>query len=266
MARVRRLAAGRAGHGGTLDPDAAGVLPVAIGQSLALLGRIDWSPKTYAAVARFGALTDTLDAAGAIVARSAPPWPGRADLERSAPFLVGAGLQLPPQRSAIRQHGERAHRRARRGENFFLAPRPVVVHSLTVTDADGALFRFVAEVSSGTYVRALVRDWAQMLGQAASLVALIRTRAGPFGIEEAVTLEELQEDGIEQALRSWQAVWSGPRLELAAAEVAGVLRGRFPSGLEPENGVLTALTREGRLYALTDGPQRFVRVFPEGLS
>ncbi len=241
------------------------MLPVGIGQALALLGRINWGPKTYVGVARFGTLTDTLDAAGDVRARSAPPWPRRSDLERSAPFLIGAGLQLPPQRSSIRQDGQRAHRRARRGETFFLPPRPVVVHSLQVIDADGPGFRFMTTVSSGTYVRALVRDWGLLLGQAASLVALIRTRAGPFGIEEAVTLEELQAEGVERYLRSWRTVWAGPRLELTAGEVADVVHGRWPEALAPEESVMTALAQAGRLYALTEGPGCFVRVFPEGL-
>jgi len=266
VAVVRRLSGRRAGHGGTLDPDAAGVLPVAVGQALPLLGRVDWSPKTYWARVRLGAATDTLDAAGTVVARSRPPWPGRDDLERAARFLTGPGVQIPPAVSSVKMGGDRAYRRVRRREMVLLPPRPVDVRGLRITASAGPDVELVAEVSSGTYVRALARDLAGQTGHAAHLVALIRTAAGPFRIEEAVTLEELEADGMEPHLLSWTTVWRGPRAALTEEEATLVATGRWPDGLRIADGVPTALTQSDRLLALAEATGRFLRVFPGGLG
>ena len=241
-------------------------MPIGVGRGLALLGRIDWSPKGYVAVARVGVLTDTLDAAGETVARSGPPWPTRADWERTARFLTGRGAQIPPRLSSIKQGGQRAYARARRGEGFVLPPRPIHIHMLAVQTCEADRFQFAVEASSGTYVRALVRDWGIMLGQAAHLTALVRTRAGPFQVADAVTLEELAEDGIDRHLLSWRAVWDGPVAVIAEDEAQLVDSGRWPVRVTIPDGRPTALVAGNRLRALASDTGHYLRVFPGGLG
>jgi tRNA pseudouridine55 synthase len=266
VARVRRLAGERVGHGGTLDPDAAGVLPVAVGRARALIGRIRWEPKTSWARARAGSRTDTLDAAGRVVARSGPPWPGARDWTQMAGFLRGMGLAVPPARSAVSVGGERAHRLQRAGGQPPLAPRRVWIEALGVEAVEGAEWEFVATVGSGTYVRGLVRDWAEALGHAAHLVALIRTRCGPMPIAEAVTLETLERDGVEPHLWSWRRVWTGPVAVLADGEAQAIQQGQWPRALTLSTEGLHALTHRGRLVALAQAPATLVRVIPGGLA
>jgi tRNA pseudouridine55 synthase len=266
VARVRRLCGERVGHGGTLDPDAAGVLPVAVGRALGLIGRISWAPKTYWARARLGCRTDTLDAAGRLVGTSGPPWPASRDWTFMAGFFRGRGLALPPARSAVSVGGERAHRIQRAGGQPPLAPRPTRIEALSVEAVEGPEWEFLATVGSGTYVRALVRDWAEALGHAGHLVALIRTRCGPLAIGDAVTLERLEQDGVEPHLWSWRQVWTGPVVALSDAHAQAVQRGQWPPGLTLRTESLHALSHRDRLMALGRAPASLVRVFPGGLA
>ena len=266
VAQIRRLAGERVGHGGTLDPDAAGVLPVGVGRALAVLGRIDWTPKTYWARAAVGRTTDSLDAAGLTIGWSRGPWPSAADWRYSARFLRGRGVTRPPARSALRHGGRRAYQEQRAGRMPHLSARPVMVHRLTVLAQEGPDWEFETVVGSGTYVRALVRDWAEAEGHAAHLVALVRTACGPLRIEDAVSLEELAQDGVARHLMSWRTVWNGPAVSLPAADAAGVAQGRWPAGLRLEGAGVHALVAEDRLWALAEAPSRFLRVIPGGLA
>ena len=261
VARVRRgLRGERVGHTGTLDPDAAGLLVLAVGRARHLLAWADLSPKEYWGRAVLGWATDSLDAAGAPVGRSYPPWPRRTDWERAGRWLVGHGLTLPPAVSAKRVRGRRAYDAAREGVPVWLPPTAVLVHDLTVESALGNVATFIATTGGGVYIRALVRDWGLAMGHAAHLAALIRTRQGPFRIESAATLEEWEADHQGWDGR-WQSVWPGPVLSVGEPDRDRILRGQRPTGVAWAGP--TALAWADTLLAVVDD-EGFRHVFVDG--
>jgi len=180
----------KVGHGGTLDPLASGVLPIALGEATKLCGRMLDSTKAYEFTISFGTETDTLDAEGQVVATS-DVRPTLEQLEAVLPRFTGEIEQIPPAYSALKIGGKAAYTRARAGEEVELKPRSVTVQSL-------ALHRpremtLAAEVSKGTYIRSLARDIAHALGTVGHVSYLRRTRAGPFGLDQAVSLDFLTE-------------------------------------------------------------------------
>jgi tRNA pseudouridine55 synthase len=205
VARVRRLLGVReVGHAGTLDPMATGVLVVAIGEATKLAAYLTAQAKAYVATVGLGTQTDTLDAFGTETTRAPVSEELRAALLRSrgrrvAPLVARAleaerarTSQVPPEFSAVRQGGERAYDKARRGEKPELAPRPVHVEALKLLDAGDDPAPWLAaelQVSKGYYVRAFARDLAAALGTVGHLSSLRRTRSGPFLVEEALPLD-----------------------------------------------------------------------------
>lgn len=261
VARVRRgLSGERVGHTGTLDPDAAGVLVLAVGRARHLLAWADLSPKEYWGRAVCGLATDSLDAAGAWVARSDPPWPRRSDWERAGRWLVGRGLSVPPQVSAKQVAGRRAYDAARDGDRLWLRPVRAVVPRLVVLSAAGNTATFSATTGTGVYVRALVRDWGLMLGHAAHLSTLIRTQVGPFRIEAAATLEEWEASRSGWDSR-WSLGWAGPVVRVDDADRRRILQGQRPVGVAWSGP--TALAQGSTLLALVDDGG-FRRVFADG--
>ncbi|OYW87329.1 MAG: tRNA pseudouridine(55) synthase TruB, partial [Sphingobium sp. 32-64-5] len=182
----------KVGHGGTLDPLATGVLPIALGEATKLAGRMLDSDKAYDFTIRFGAQTDTLDAEGEVVATS-DHRPARADVEAVLPRFTGPIEQMPPAFSALKVDGRRAYDLARAGEEVVLKPRPVTIHALTLLDHDGESATLSASVSKGTYIRSLARDIALALGTVGHVTMLRRTKAGPFTLEQAISLDKLNE-------------------------------------------------------------------------
>lgn len=201
VARVRRLAATRrVGHAGTLDPMATGVLVLGVEKATRLLGHLALTEKEYTATIRLGQSTLTDDAEGEITASASAAGVGRAALEEGIAALTGPIQQVPSKVSAIKVKGVRSYTRVREGEEFELAARPVTVHSFslgevrTPEDVTEVLDLDVTVVcSSGTYIRALARDLGAGLGTGGHLTALRRTRVGPYTLEQARTLEELEE-------------------------------------------------------------------------
>jgi tRNA pseudouridine55 synthase len=189
--RVRRaLGTGRVGHLGTLDPFAAGLLVVVVGRATRLAPYAAAWDKAYDGVIRLGRTTTTDDATGATLATS-DAWQSldRARLEAAAARFQGAYEQRPPIFSAVKVAGERAYRRARRGEPVALAPRRVEVMALELVGVELPDVGFRARVSGGTYLRSLARDLGEALGCGAHLVTLTRTAVGPLRLAEAVAPE-----------------------------------------------------------------------------
>ena len=179
---VRRLAGqDDAGHAGTLDPLATGVLVVALGKALRLLEFMESHDKEYETAVRLGQRTETDDAEGRVIAEA--PVPSRDNVEAAAAKLVGEIDQVPPAFSAIKQQGERLYKKARRGEAVEALARRVRVDEFTLLAWTPPVARFRVRCGKGTYVRALARD----LG--GHVVELRRTASGPFRIEDAVPLE-----------------------------------------------------------------------------
>ncbi len=197
----------KVGHGGTLDPLASGVLPIAIGEATKLAGRMLDATKAYDFTIRFGEETDTLDAEGEVIATS-DIRPTSDQIEAVLPRFTGMIEQVPPSYSALKIGGKAAYARMRTGEKLEMKSRPVTVHSLRVSASpreqiDLTRRRGVAEeleqitleaiVSKGTYIRSLARDIAHALGTVGHLSYLRRTRAGPFSLESAISLDFLNE-------------------------------------------------------------------------
>jgi tRNA pseudouridine55 synthase len=190
---VRRVFdAQKAGHAGTLDPLATGVLAVALGEATKTVPFAMDSEKSYRFTARWGEARDSDDAEGGVTTTS-DHRPTRAEIEVALPRLVGAILQVPPAYSAVRVSGERAYDLAREGEAVELAPRPVEIYSarlLEAPDRDHAVFEM--SCGKGAYVRSWVRDLARLLGTEGHVAQLRRTAVGPFTEAEAIELEKLK--------------------------------------------------------------------------
>jgi tRNA pseudouridine55 synthase len=183
----------KAGHAGTLDPLATGILPIALGEATKTVPYAVDGQKAYRFTVLWGAETDTDDAEGQIVTRS-DLRPTRATIEALLPSFLGEILQTPPAFSAIKIDGQRAYDLARQGETVKLEARPVQIDRLEIADmpsADTTVFE--AECGRGTYVRAIARDIGRTLGCLGHVTALRRTRVGPFEEAQAVTIPELEE-------------------------------------------------------------------------
>ncbi len=182
----------KVGHGGTLDPLASGVLPIALGEATKLCGRMLDATKSYDFTIRFGEETDTLDAQGEVVATSEVR-PSLEQVEAVLSRFTGEIEQLPPVYSALKIDGKAAYARARAGEEVELRPRRVTISELRILAADGQSATLSATVSKGTYIRSLARDIARALGTVGHVAMLRRTRAGPFGLKHAISLDFLNE-------------------------------------------------------------------------
>jgi tRNA pseudouridine55 synthase len=183
----------KAGHAGTLDPLATGILPIALGEATKTVPFTVDGEKAYRFTVRFGAETDTDDAEGEIV-RTSNELPTQGAIEALLPRFTGEILQVPPQFSAIKVEGARAYDLARSGEEVVLEAREVLIEDLVlVAMPDAATAVFEARCGKGTYVRALARDIGRALGCFGYVIALRRTRVGSFGEDASVTLEELQD-------------------------------------------------------------------------
>ncbi len=180
----------RVGHGGTLDPLASGVLPIAVGEATKLAGRMLDATKEYTFTVGFGEETDTLDAEGQVVATSEIR-PSREEVEAALTAFTGPIEQVPPAYSALKIGGKPAYARARAGEAVALQPRRVTIHALRLLSATPDEATLAAAVSKGTYIRSLARDLALALNTVGHVTMLRRTRAGPFGLERAISLDKL---------------------------------------------------------------------------
>lgn len=180
----------KVGHGGTLDPLATGVLPIALGEATKLAGRMLDASKAYDFTVKFGEQTDTLDAEGQVIATS-DVRPAREALEAVLPRFTGPIEQMPPAYSALKVDGKRAYALARAGEEVELKTRSVTVHGLSIVDATDGEATLSATVSKGTYIRSLARDIALALGSVGHVTMLRRTKAGPFTLDQAISLDFL---------------------------------------------------------------------------
>jgi tRNA pseudouridine55 synthase len=200
---VRRLAGQkRVGHAGTLDPMAEGVLPVLLGRATRLADFIQHGRKTYVATVELGAATDTDDAEGAVIAESPVPELSETIIELILVRFRGDILQTPPQYSALKVAGRRAYAIARGGGEVDLAPRPAAIYDLRLLGWSARELRLEISCGKGTYIRALARDVAIGLGTVGHMTALVRSRVGPFNLEDALGLDELAARGIEHAVLS----------------------------------------------------------------
>ena len=231
----------KVGHGGTLDPLATGVLPIALGEATKLAGRMLDASKEYAFTIRFGAETDTLDLEGKVIATS-DVRPSLDEIAAVLPRFTGPIEQVPPAYSAILIDGTRAYDRARAGEAVEMKSRSVTIHALQVASASEGEVTLIAHVSKGTYIRSLARDIAHALGTVGHVTMLRRLRAGPFGLAEAISLDKLNDVGkgapLEHVLLPLQAgLVDIPALDLTPEQARAVRQGRVLDGLPHDDGL-----------------------------
>jgi tRNA pseudouridine55 synthase len=254
----------KVGHGGTLDPLASGVLPIALGEATKLSGRMLDADKAYAFTVKFGEQTDTLDLEGKVIATS-DVRPTMAALEAVLPRFTGPIEQVPPAYSALKVDGQRAYDLARAGEDVVLAGRSVVIHALSPLrhaelvsaspspqapelEAGGILkqvqddgagleeITLLATVSKGTYIRSLARDIALALGTVGHVTMLRRTKAGPFTLDPAISLDSLAQLAkartLEQILLPLRAGLDDiPALVLTPDQAGALRQGRQVTGI-----------------------------------
>jgi len=292
----------KVGHGGTLDPLATGVLPIAIGEATKLAGRMLDSDKVYEFTIGFGVETDTLDLEGKAISTS-DVRPTPADVEAVLPRFTGAIEQVPPAYSALKVDGERAYDLARAGAEVVLATRAVTIHALKIlpgtgrgTAAEGGggggapqatvpeenplhqpaagppprsgedlqEITLIAHVSKGTYIRSLARDIAYALGTVGHVTMLRRTKAGPFALDSAISLDKLADAAkgrtLEHLLLPLRAGLDDiPALSLAPDQ-AGLLRqGQVLAGIAADDGQYFALLGDTPV-ALVEAQSGLVRV------
>jgi tRNA pseudouridine55 synthase len=256
VSRVKRLyEAAKAGHAGTLDPLATGVLPIALGEATKTVPFVVEGSKQYRFTVRFGAETDTDDSDGRIVAAS-DKRPSSAEIEAGLADFTGEIEQVPPRYSALKVDGARAYDLARDEEDFELKARRVSVESLTLVDhPDPDHCVLEAHCGKGTYVRALARDLGRALGALGHVAALRRTRVGPFGEDQAVTLaalDALAESGREALLNALTPVETAlcdiPALAVSGPDADRLRRGQ-PVLLRGRDAPIV----EGMVYAMSRG-------------
>ncbi len=262
LGAVKRIyEAQKAGHAGTLDPLATGILPIAFGEATKTVSFAMEGEKAYRFTVRWGEETNTDDAEGEATQRS-DKRPARAHIEAILPQFTGEISQRPPSFSAIKVAGNRAYDLARDGEIIELEPRLVVIEELRLVDmhdVDTAVFE--AECGKGTYVRALARDMGRALGCYAHVVGLRRTRVGPFSEEDAVSLDELREararengGNVGQFLLPVEAALSNvPELVVSQQDATNLAMGRAVLIRGRDAPILERpvfVTFKGRLVAL----------------
>jgi tRNA pseudouridine55 synthase len=186
--------ASKAGHAGTLDPLASGVLPIAFGEATKTVPVVQEGTKAYRFHVRWGEESATDDSEGDIVARSARR-PSASEIAALLPRFVGLIEQTPPAYSAIKIDGERAYDLARDGESFSIAARAIRIYRLDLVSAEPDSAVLEAECGKGAYIRAIARDLGRALGCYGHVIELRRTRVGPFSVDEAVPLDRLPDDG-----------------------------------------------------------------------
>ena len=234
----------KVGHGGTLDPLASGVLPIALGEATKLSGRMLDADKVYEFTIGFGTETDTLDAEGAIVATS-DRRPTLAEVAAVLPRFTGPIDQVPPAYSALKVDGKRAYALARKGEEVALQSRRVTVHSLSITAQSPDEATLEARVSKGTYIRSLARDIARALASVGHVIMLHRTKAGPFSLDGAISLDKLAESAkarsLEQHLLPLTAGLDDiPALPVTPDQAGALRQGRKLIGIAAQPGLYLA--------------------------
>lgn len=257
VAAVRRvLGIRKVGHAGTLDPMATGLVVVAVGRVTRLIRFIQDLPKEYAAIARFGVATTTLDADGEVV-HEEPVELTRESVVAAAGDFIGTIEQVPPMVSALKVDGRRLYEIAREGGEVERAARPVEVHSLDVEEVGQGPFpevSFRVRCGKGTYVRVLADDLAAAVGTRAHLTELRRTRIGSLSVDDAIRMDELGEGAGERLLEPAQALRDLPGLTADDTVLASVQHGReLPPGVPglPEpGGHVRIVDGDGRLLAV----------------
>jgi tRNA pseudouridine55 synthase len=249
----------RAGHTGTLDPRASGVLVVLVGPAVRLSQYVSDSDKRYQAIIRLGGTTDTFDAEGKFTPSKDPLTVTEEEFNTALQTFVGEIEQVPPAHSAVKVGGRKAYEMARQGEEVELEPRKITVHHLEVLEWTSPEVVIDVHCSSGTYVRSLANDIGKKLGCGAYLVGLRRTKSGKFTLRDAIPLRKLQEaftagNWYQYLIPAAEALGDWPSIELSPDEVEAVRHGHRTKAKEEDSihPKVRAISTQGELVALME--------------
>ncbi|NCP15977.1 tRNA pseudouridine(55) synthase TruB [bacterium] len=249
----------RAGHTGTLDPRASGVLVILVGPAVRLSEFVSASDKRYQAVLRLGSTTDTYDAEGRFTRQSSAPVNiSEEKFEEALKQFIGEIEQTPPPFSAVKVHGRKAYEMARQGEEVDLAPRKIQVYHLEVLEWAPPEVVIDVHCSSGTYVRSLANDMGNVLGCGAYLIGLRRTKNGRFSLRDAVPLRKLQDaflagNWYQYLIPAAEALADWPGVELNPDEVEEVKHGhRVKAAPDTKPGLVRGISMAGELIAIME--------------
>lgn len=246
--RVKRLYNGqKAGHTGTLDPFATGLLPVCLGEATKVSAYQLDADKTYDAVLTLGSATDTADCEGEVIETAAVPPLFQLQVEAVLHQLIGPMAQLPPAYSALKVNGKPLYKYARAGQSVEIEPRQVMIHDLTLLKLDGHQLHFRTRVSKGTYVRTLGEDIAKALGTVGHLSALRRLETGGLNVQDALSLEAIEAHPDQALLGLEVLVPHLPRYAVSAGERETLQRGNPIVPANPlESGALVLVTAQAQ--------------------
>ena len=252
----RIFRAEKAGHTGSLDPMATGLLPLCFGEATKIAGLLLGASKAYSAELKLGVTTATGDVEGQVLRERPVPELSIAQIEAAMAPLRGRIVQIPPKYSAIKQDGERLYDKARRGENVVVPPREVDVHKFELSGRDGDVLRVEVECGSGTYIRSLAVDLGEALGCGAHLTALRRPWVEPFRTPRMLTIEELTalaasgDAAIDALLLPMEeGLVRMPAVSVSEEDAARVRQGQPLSSAGPA-GIYRVLAPGERLIAL----------------
>ena len=259
------------GHTGTLDPDAEGVLPVALGKATRLVDMITDKEKTYEAVMHLGVVTDTQDMSGTVLSQAEELHVTEEELRAAIESFVGDYMQIPPMYSALKVNGKKLYELAREGKTVERKPRPVHFYEIEILEIDLPLVRFRVTCSKGTYIRTLCHDIGEKLGCGAAMETLLRTKVGRFTLDDAITLAHTEEAvqngeieskvlGIEEILAEYPRVCctkEGDRLLANGNPLVQVL-----VDAEEKNGWIRMCNSEGNFAGVYQWDEKRDRYFP----
>jgi len=246
----------KAGHAGTLDPLATGVLVVCLGKATRLIQYVQELPKTYQGTFELGTVSSTCDAEGELTETGRLDELAAEDLLALLPRFLGDIEQVPPRHSAVHVNGERAYELARQDADFELEPRTIHIESLELLDWSFPRFRLEIECGSGTYIRSLGRDLGEALGCGAYMTELERTSIGEFSLAEAIDVEDLTAERVEQHLiPPGEAVRHLPRAIVSSAFETEILHGKQ---FLPERWESRSETADSRPVAVYDQDERLL--------
>jgi tRNA pseudouridine55 synthase len=244
----------KAGHAGSLDPLATGMLPLCFGQATKVCGYLLNSRKTYRVAALLGVKTDSADADGVVIEHQAVPAFDTASLNDILQTFLGAQQQVPPMVSALKHEGRRLYELARAGETIERAPRDIVIEQITLLACSADTIEFAVRCSKGTYVRSLVEDIAARLGTVGHVTLLRRTQVDPFDASRMVTLEQLADlplaDLDAYLLPADTALAEMPSLSLDASRTTELFHGKPLTGLGVAAGLHRAYNPEQRFLGI----------------
>lgn len=258
LQQVRKMyRARKAGHTGSLDPAASGMLPICFGEATKLCGYLLDAEKTYEVTGLLGVQTDTEDADGEVVSQADVPAITQAELEVIVNGFLGESMQVPPAYSAIKRGGVRVHKLARKGVAVELEPRPINVHSIELLTFDESVFSMRLRVSKGTYIRSIVRDIGLKVGCGAHVTQLRRVAVSPFNDHAMVTVEQIeraeQPDALLLGIDAMVADWESLTLDADSAK-------RFKHGAKPRiaEAALSSISVRDKRLRIYDAEEKFI--------